>query len=84
MFSRTALTVRLYLYHTRYVLSFLSFGPSSGRVEIPATAVLGVSGYWRFEPAGQRFMPGRGDVPGGMGHSTGQMPMKLGLYFLRE
>ena len=82
MFSRTALTVRLYLYHTRYVLSFLSFGPSSVRDEFPATAVPGVSGYWRFDPTGLCFTPGRGDVPGGMGHSTGQMPMKLGLYFL--
>ena len=41
MFSRTAQTVRLYLYHTRYVLSFLSFSPSSGRGEIPVTAVPG-------------------------------------------
>ena len=41
MFSRTAPTVRLYLYHNRYVLSFLSFGPSSGRGEIPVTAVPG-------------------------------------------
>ena len=41
MFSRTALTVRLYLYHTHYVLSFLSFVPSSGRGEIQVTVVPG-------------------------------------------
>ena len=44
MFSRTALTVRLYLYHKHYVLSFLSFGPISGRGEIPNNRGAGVSG----------------------------------------
>ena len=37
MFSRTAQTVRLYLYHKHYVLSFLSFGPSSGEVKCRIT-----------------------------------------------
>ena len=37
MFSRTASTVRLYLYHNRYVLSFLSFGSGSGRGQMPKT-----------------------------------------------
>ena len=41
LLSRTALTVRLYLYHTHYVLSFLSFVPSSGRGEIQVTVVPG-------------------------------------------
>ena len=35
LLSRTASTVRLYLYHTHYVLSFLSFGPSLVRGERP-------------------------------------------------
>ena len=61
MFSRTASTVRLYLYHKHYVLSFLSFGPSSGRGEIPNNP--GGAGGVRMlmgRPAGLCFTPGRG------------------------
>ena len=67
MFSRTAQTVRLYLYHNRYVLSFLSFGPSSGRGEIPVTAVPGcpnTGGSTQRAGASRRV---GGDVAGGMG-----------------
>ena len=61
MFSRTAPTVRLYLYHNRYVLSFLSFGPSSGRGEIPDnTAVPGCSDADAVRPSGPVLHDGSG------------------------
>ena len=60
-------TVRLYLYHTRYVLSFLSFGPSSGGVECPLRLCRGCVRMLMGIPVGLCFTTGRGRVAGGWG-----------------
>ena len=67
LLSRTASTVRLYLYHTHYVLSFLSFGPSSVRGERPNNRSAGGVRMLMGRPVGLCFTTGRGASGWGMG-----------------
>ena len=80
MFSRTAETVRLYLYHNRYVLSFFSLGSGSGRGGIPITAVPGCPNTG-VRPVGWRFTPGRGRAAGGWDSTR---PMLRGRVLFRR